>query len=530
MKRIFTLLIFAFIAFHIQAQTDFYNSNTVHTVRITFADDNWKYLLDSLRYNGDERLAADLKINNTPISGASVRYRDGRSFTPNGKRNGLFIDLEQNNYRGYHSIDLSDALRDPSMVRDILAREIAGTYFPTPAASFAKVYINDEYYGLFVNIEPLEEPFLKEAFGDNGGNLIYANPEVASTAPEDCSSKVYGSLQFEKSYDCLEHNFDVIQGELSPIREAAYALTNATSALDRIIDIDAALWMMAFNNVMVNLHSYSGQYANNYYLYQSNDNKLHFLLGELNLAFGSYKNDGQTASDLHTPELLQLSPNLHQSNEARPLIKTLLANEFYRKQYYSHIRTILVDWVLSGKLENRAKALQAMIMSDMEMDNGKYYSNTEFKSSLTETIGTRSKIPGLISFMDKRANWLTTQEVYTLIPPTISDVGVSGRERFSSTLLTNFRVHATITGYPKKVYVYYRFTENGPFSSMEMADDGEQFDGKSGDGQYGAVLVPGERQTMVQYYIVAEDVKTLSYSPSNYNFEQYESSLKVVNE
>jgi hypothetical protein len=65
---------------------------------------------------------------------------------------------------------------------------------------------------------------------------------------------------------------------------------------------------------------------------------------------------------------------------------------------------------------------------------------------------------------------------------------------------------------------------------MEMTDDGEHHDGKSGDGQYGAILVPGERQSSVQYYIVAEDVKTLSYSPTNYNFEQYESSLKVVNE
>jgi hypothetical protein len=530
MKRIYSLLFFAFISFYAQAQANFYSSDAIQTVRITFADDNWKYLLDSLRYNGDERLGADLEVNNTDIKGASVRYRDGRSFTPNGKRNGLYIDLEKKNYQGYKSIDLSSALRDPSLIREVLAREIAGSYFPTPAASFAKVYINDEYYGLFVNIEPVESPFLSANFGEKGGNLIYANPDIGNTPPEDCSAKVYGSLQFEKSYDCLEHNFDVLHGELSPVREVAYALTNATSSLDRMIDIDAALWMIAFNNVLVNLHSYSGQYANNYYLYQTGDNKMHFLLGELNLAFGSYKNDGNTASDLRTPQLLQLSPNLHQNNEARPLISTLLDNEFYRKQYYSHIRTILVDWILSGKLENRAKALQAMINSEIEMDNGKYYTNAEFKSSLTETIGTRSKIPGLVDFMNKRASWLTSQEVYTLIPPTISDVGVSGREQFSSTLLTNFRVHATITGYPKKVYVYYRFTNNGSFNSMEMMDDGEHHDGKSGDGQYGAVLVPGERQTRVQYYIAAEDVKTLNYSPTNYNFEQYESSLKVVNE
>lgn len=530
MKQFYSLLFFAFISFYVHGQSDFYNSDAIQTVRITFAEDNWKYLLDSLRYNGEERLSAALDINNTEISGASVRYRDGRSFTPNGRRNGLYIKLEDSDYKGYTTIDLSSALRDPSMVREILAREIAASYFPTPAASFANVYINDEYYGLFVNIEPIETPFLSRSFGETNGNVIYANPDIGNTPPEGCSNKVYGSLQFEKSYDCLEHNFDALQGELTPVREAAYALTNATTSLDRIIDIDAALWMIALNNVLVNLHAYTGQYANNYYIYQTNDKKLHFLPGELNLAFGSYKNDGKTPSDLRTPQLLQLPTNLHLNNEARPLISTLLDNPYYLKQYNSHIRTIMVDWMLSGKLENRAKALQAMINEAMEMDSGKYYTSSEFKTSLTETIGTRSKIPGLVDFVNKRASWLSREEVYTLIPPAISAVGVKGRERFSNTMLTNFRVHATVTGFPKKVYVYYRFSNSGPFNRMEMMDDGEHHDGQNGDKQYGAVLVPNERETTVQYYIVAEDVKTLSYSPSNYNFEQYKSSLKEVNE
>ncbi|MEL7221807.1 MAG: CotH kinase family protein, partial [Bacteroidota bacterium] len=497
MKQIYSLLFFIILGFHVQGQSDFYNSDAIQTVRITFEADNWKYLLDSLRYNGEERLAADLSINNTAVSGASVRYRDSRSFTPNSRRNGLFIQLEGNDYQGYSTIDLSSALRDPSLIREVLAREIASSYFHTPAANFANVYINDEYYGLFINIEPIEAPFLTNAYGQEGGHVIYANPDIGNTPPEGCRKKVYGSLQFEKSYDCVEHNFDALQGDISPVREIAYALTNSTASVDKIMDTDAALWMMAFNNVLVNLHSYSGQYANNYYLYRADDKKFRFILGELNLAFGSYKNDGKTASDLRTPQLLQLPTGLHSNNSERPLIKTLLANPFYLKQYHAHIRTILVEWVLSGKLENRAKALQTLISSAVEMDNGKYYDNTEFKNSLTETTGTRSRIPGLLAFMDKRANWLSSNEVYTLLPPVVSEVGVKGRERFSNKMLNSFNVHATVSGFPKKVYVYYRFNNNGPFSQMEMVDDGEHQDGKKSDGEYGAVLTPGERETTV---------------------------------
>ncbi|MEZ4984856.1 MAG: hypothetical protein R2795_07440 [Saprospiraceae bacterium] len=64
----------------------------------------------------EETLLADLSVNGTNIDSAGVRYRDGRSFTPNGKRNGLFIDLNGKNYQGYTVLDLSSALRDP-MVR-----------------------------------------------------------------------------------------------------------------------------------------------------------------------------------------------------------------------------------------------------------------------------------------------------------------------------------------------------------------------------------------------------------------------------
>jgi len=45
-------------------------------------------------------------------------------------------------------------------------------------------------------------------------------------------------------------------------------LVNQTAAIDQILDVDRALWMLAFNNVLVNLDSYIGGFAQNYYLYR----------------------------------------------------------------------------------------------------------------------------------------------------------------------------------------------------------------------------------------------------------------------
>lgn len=529
MKHIFTLLFFLIIFGNVNGQSSFYQADKIQEIEINFTTDNWKYLLDSLRFNGEELLTGNIKVNGTSFNDVGIRYRDGRSFTPNGKRNGLYIDLGTKDYQGHHVIDLSSALRDPSLVREVLASEIARTYFNAPAANFAQVKVNGEIYGLFANIEAVEEGFLKDRFGDATGKLVMPKEEPQLIVPEGCKSKVFGSLQYENSSACTENNWEVIQGDLGIVQELSGNLDGKPEMAAKQLDVDATLWMLAFNNVLVNLNSYTGQYANNYYLYQIPGGKITPILGELNLAFGSYKNDGARSSDLSTPNLLTLSPNLHKSNEERPLISALLADELYHKQYLAHVRTILVEWIMSGKLENRAKALQAMISDTRTNDPGQYYTVIEFNQSLAEVIGKRSRIPGLVDFMDKRSGWLEEQEVYTILPPVISEVGVEGRERFSSTQLDEFRIHASVRDYPKNVYLYYRFNDNEPFTMVEMSNDGEHHDQKANDDVFGVVIKPTDGQDGIQYYLMAENVKAVSYSPSHYNFEQYETNLREVN-
>jgi len=530
MKHSLTLLLIIFFCSLGNSQKDFYQTEKIQKIEINFKVDNWKYLLDSLRFNGEELLTGDLLVNGTSISEVGVRYRDGRSFTPNGKRNGIYIDLGSKDYQGSHIINLSSALRDPSLVREVLASEIARTYFNAPAANFAQVTINGAPYGLFVNVEAVEEGYLKSRFGDAGGTLASPTEEPQTIVAEGCNRNVFGSLQYEKASTCVEVNWKALQGDLSLVQELSSSLNNDPANLNKLLDVDATLWMLAFNNLLVNLNSYTGQYASNYYLYQPTGGKITPVLGELNLAFGSYKNDGINSSDLSTSDLLTLSPSLHKGNEQRPLISMLLADELNHKQYLAHFRTILVEWVMSGKLENRAKALQAMISEARHNDLGQYYTPVEFNQSLTEVIGKRSRIPGLVDFMDKRAGWLESQEVYTFLPPAISKVGVEGRERFSSTQLDEFRIHATVEDYPKNVYLYYRFNDNEAFKMVPMSNDGDHYDGQANDSIFGAIVKPSEGQSSIQYYLMAENVKTVSFSPSHYNFEQYKTTLREVNQ
>ncbi len=511
----------------------FYDTGTIQEIKIKFEQENWRYVLDSLRFNGDGLLFGSVEINGQQFDDIGVRYRESRSFQPGNKRNSLylklnFIDKEQN-YQGRGSVKLSSALRDPSMVREVLGYEIARRYTPAPLANYARVIVNGEYYGLFVNVEPIDDAFLKRNYGTDEGTFIRCAPNLVENEPSGCKADVYGTLQFDESAKCYLHNFQLLsESGWDDLIELTYLLNKKPDEVNRALNVDQALWMLAFNNVLVNLSSYTGRYSENYYLYRDNQGKFNPIVFDLNLCFGSYKNTG-VGSDLRLKELQEMDPLLHVNNQDKPLISQLLSNERYKKMYLDHIRTIVNDVFRKDQYIERIKELQALIREDFKADDNRYYSMEDFDNSLTETIGKRSRIPGLKELMTPRTDFLKKDVVLAVVPPEISDVTVSSRERFSSEKVTEFKIQAKVEKFPTEVLLYYRHSEKAPFKAMEMVDDGRHNDGEAQDGVFGVEIKPANGATSIQYYIYAENAKAANFSPAHYMFDQHTATLEELN-
>ena len=137
----FLFLACSFPALHAQESTRYYGMDKIQEVRISFVQDNWAYLLDSLRFNGDGLLLGNLEINGQRFQNVGVRYKASKSFTPGKMRNSLHIELDYINQEqkleGHRTVELSNALRDPSMIREVLAYELARDYMPAPRANSA---------------------------------------------------------------------------------------------------------------------------------------------------------------------------------------------------------------------------------------------------------------------------------------------------------------------------------------------------------------------------------------------------------
>ncbi len=526
----------------VQAQNDskkdFYDTNSVKEFRIKFEQKDWAELMDSLRLAGDGMLIGDLTLDGVKLSDVGIRYRGTRSFKTGSKRNAFNIKLnyinKEQNVDGYKSLKLSNALRDPSMVREVLSYEIARKYMPAPKANYARLYINEEYFGLFVNVESVNKKFLKENFGSKDNTFFKCAPHIddMDDASKGCKMKIFSSLQHEENVECYKPNYELKSDDeegWKDLSKLTKALAQNPKKISEVLNVDRTLWMLAFNNVLVNLSSYTGQQSQNYYLYKDDSGKFNPIIWDLNLSFGSFKNTGN-GSDLNLKKLQTLDPLLHINNDSKPLISALLKNPQYQKLYLSHMRTILYDNFVNGEYEKRARTLQRLIQVPFINDQNKFYTTNQFNSSLRSTIGKRSKIPGLIELMGKRAKFLKKHKKLTPIPPEVVEVTVISREKLAPKDIKSFNIIAQVDKRPKNVKVYYRYDSTSPYRSIYMKDDGKHDDGKASDGMYGISLKPQDGQETLEYYIMAETIYSIEFSPTNYMFAPYTADLNELNQ
>ncbi len=517
-----------------ETPSNYFDLNHISEIRLKIAEKGWDALLDSLRIYNHGMLVVDATIDGKAYKGVGLKYRGTKSYQTGMKRNPMSIQLNHTdksvNHEGYTSVKLSSALRDPSMVREVLSYEIARKYMVAPKCNFTRLYINDSYWGLYVNIEPVEEKFLETNFGSHTNLLYKCAPDVGVVkAPASCKQNLYCALVNEPKEECYTPFYDIesSNGTYQPLMELTQLLNKDANNVHKVLDIDRTLWMLAYNNVLVNLSSYTGQNSQNYFLYKDNNGKFVPIIWDLNLSFGSFKNTGK-GSDLKLKELQQLDPLLHIQNNNKPLISKLLQIEDYKKVYVAHLRAIVQENFQNNAYEKRAKELQKMIKPHFVADPNKDYSEDDFNKSLTSTIGKVTKIPGIVELMRERTNFLKKSAALVVLPPEVKKVDVMNRKKFE-TDINSFMITAMVDKKPKKVKICYRYNSTAPFMETWMADDGAHNDKREGDGLYGVVIKPEGSADMLEYYIVAENPAAISYYPSNYMYTPLKTTLAELN-
>ncbi len=221
----------------------------------------------------------------TIIDSVGVRNR-GNTSIDNLKRP-LKIDFREFGgvkFFDHKKFNLKPQHNDPSMLREFICLYILReSGVPAAQASFANVYINNEYMGIYLNVEQVDDVFLDKRFNNDIGNLYKCLYQGAPADLRDVES-AYDDVRYE-----LKTNEEL--NDRTKLVELIQFLSNSGSKsfsddLANHFHVDIYLRYLAVESLLGHWDSPT-MLSNNYYLYEDDiTNKIVLIPYDLDNTLG----------------------------------------------------------------------------------------------------------------------------------------------------------------------------------------------------------------------------------------------------
>lgn len=305
---------------------------------------------------------------NTSVASAKKSFQLSFNTYVSGRK---FYGLEKMNLNGEHN--------DVSIMRTRTSDEIlrqAG--LPCSRTSYVKLYINNEYKGLYINVEHIDDEFLQKRFiNDQTGNLFkcfYGSDLTYHGANASAYTSTYDLKTNESlnDYSGLIHFIDVLNNSTA---------ANFTCAIQEVFDVDLYLRTLAVEILIGQWDGYAYN-KNNYYLYQRpSDGKFVFLEYDLDNTFGiDWFNINWSIRNIYT-----------WANSNRPLYTKILAVPYFKDRFNYHMKDLLTNVFVPSNLLGTLQTTQNLIMDAALADDYKGYdygfTDQDFLNAINQAWG-----------------------------------------------------------------------------------------------------------------------------------------------
>jgi|SaaInlV_200m_DNA_2_1039689.scaffolds.fasta_scaffold06926_3 spore coat protein CotH len=413
-------------------------------------EEPWSYVEHQARFtfnNGDFEISLD-EVG-FRLRGNTSRYSQKKSFkiSFNTFKPGQdFFGLEKMNLNGEHN--------DPSLMRSKLAWDICRELgVPASRSNHVLLYINDIFWGVYINVEQVDEEFVDLRYGNKNGNLYKclwpADLVYRGTDPDDYrfssgDRRAYDlrTNQERDDYSDLAFFIDVLNNTPLPERSAE---------LEKVFNIDSYIYAIVMD---VFTGNWDGPLynKNNFYLYKNTaTGKFEYIPFDLDNTFGI---DWFGVSWAHR-DVYNWSP----SGESRPLYEKIMEVPEYRQKYTEVFRSFLESYVDSGFLKNNALRMRGMIsqyISDDPFYSGSYgWDFNDFEQSFTNSLSASHVPIGLLQYISMRSE----SALYQLDPMSVEQ----GKNGVSESRF-----------YPNPATDHIRFIGNLPESVSLFTMDGKK--------------------------------------------------------
>lgn len=461
-----------------QIVDSFYHSFQVNHVALEFYDDHWNNkLLYYKKKHQKKRIPARLILNGVPYDSVAVRFKGNSSFFSPLKKeeNKLPYNIDSDKIiDGQHflgeieKLKLSNMFCDPSYIREVMAYYIAREYLIAPMSNYALLSIEGDTIGLYTSTEAIDNHFLKRHFGYKKGSFFKCDPEWYAPYPKKCTPSDHASLEYLGERSVCYKPYYESKSEDEEDWKHLIRLTKALSDIktdaniEKCINVDAVLWMHAFNSIFVNLDSYSGLFCHNYYIFRDSFGVFQPLVWDMNMAFGGFK-FSEKSSPLSMEAMANLSVFLHVNSENRPLIKNILSRKDYRLVYLHHVRTIYEQWLESERYKVLSDSISNAISSYVTHDRNSLYTPSEYSKYLNESFDNGEiQVPAVNELLDQRRAYLSSHPALNWAMPDIDTSSIIFNQMDSLSYSVSLKVENA-----ERIEIRYNTAPMAPFVQKE---------------------------------------------------------------
>lgn len=480
--------------------TGFYDYDTIRSVYLNFPQTNYWQLLTA-NYASETLLQATMTCDGETLDSVGVRFRGNTSYMMVGnsqkKSFAVVTDFIINGqkFMGYKNLKFNNAHQDATFMREVLYGRMARKYTPIAKGSYIRLFLNNQDWGIYTNIQPIDKTFLKEWFLSNDGARFRPTTDGNNTPGwgDGTAGMNYlgANTATYQNYYTLKSN-DIFEDPWKKLIDAFEALSQANAqnieTVKTFIDVDKALWFLACENIFTDDDSYIMKGKMDYMIYIDAETGRTVAM----------EYDGNSTFVANAASSNNWGPFKNATNVNYPLLNKLLNIPEWRQRYLAHYRTILQETFTPENANALINEIDLQIKDLVAADTKKLYSTTQYTSG----------VPALKSFVTNRRNFLLSNAEVAQIGPVISEAPFHNSQMQPyTTPISNEIVNITATvSAPsgiQKVFLYYANGLVGNFEKVQMFDDGNHNDGLPNDGIYGAQIPGHPANSMVRYYIEA---------------------------
>ena len=315
-------------------------------------------------------------------------------------------------------MNLNGEHNDPTIMRAKLSWDLFNQIgVVSSRANHVKLFINNEYYGLYLNVEHIDNEFLDKNYTFNNGNLFKCLYPADLTYLGDSPSDYKRTNSDYRIYDLTTNEEADDYTDLAEFIIFLNRTSDVTfEALIRdYIDVDKVLKVMAVDMITGMWDDYMFN-NNNYYLYHNPETSQFELI--------PYDYDNTFGIDWFNIDWGNRDVDQWGSNDARPLTDRLFAIPKYRNRLHYYLRSFVQLYFNPEVLNPSIDRLKTMVQSAAEEDTYRTldygYTINDFNNSFTTSLGAHVKY-GLKPYIETRSASILEQTDQANIVPIIKE-------------------------------------------------------------------------------------------------------------